>query len=73
MTCKTGLYCSGQHDCTETACPGHPGQHCPDLRARTVNASVDDAFNATAWMVICILLVIAWPVLAWLLSFINRN
>lgn len=29
MTCPAGIHCHGSPDCTDTACPGHPGGAAP--------------------------------------------
>lgn len=38
MTCKS-FYCQRAADCKDTRCPGHPGDHCRDLKV------IDDAIG----------------------------
>ena len=68
MTCK-GIYCNSAADCVDTACPGHPGQHCADLgpRARQINGYIDASFHATGWLVVVasIMMVACFVLIGW--------
>ena len=65
MTCK-GIYCNSASDCVDTACPGHPGQHCADLRS--VEKVINDELMSIAWAAITIVVLICWLLIAWAMS-----